>query len=111
MSLKVEVWLNRLLDTMRDTVRHEMNEAIISYEDKPREVWLFEPPAQVALCSVQIWWTVEVNIAFQRLEEGYENALKDFNKKQVGFIFCDFRPTDCSMMLYCCTAGYFLFVI
>jgi hypothetical protein len=64
-----------------------MKEAVVSYEDKPREVWIFEPPAQVALCSVQIWWTVEVNIAFQRLEEGFENALKEFNKKQVCFLF------------------------
>lgn len=68
---------------MIDTIRHEMTEAVISYEEKPREVWVFDPPAQVALCSVQIWWTVEVNISFQRLEEGYENAMKDFNKKQV----------------------------
>lgn len=38
---------------------------------------------QVALCGTQIWWTTEVNIAFSRLEEGYENALKDYNKKQI----------------------------
>jgi len=31
----------------------------------------------------QIWWTMEVNIAFLRLEKGYENALKDYYKKQV----------------------------
>ena len=37
----------------------------------------------MALCGTQIWWTTEVNIAFARLEEGYENALKDYNKKQV----------------------------
>jgi len=68
---------------MRETVRHEMREAVVSYEEKPREVWVFEPPAQVALCAVQIWWTVETNVAFLRLEEGFENSLKDFNKKQV----------------------------
>lgn len=38
---------------------------------------------QVALAGTQIWWTTEVNIAFNRLEEGYENALKDYYKKQV----------------------------
>lgn len=38
---------------------------------------------QVALCGTQIWWTTEVGIAFARLEEGYENAMKDYNKKQV----------------------------
>ena len=38
---------------------------------------------QVALTCTQIWWTTEVGIAFARLEEGYENAMKDYYKKQV----------------------------
>ncbi|XP_033732158.1 dynein beta chain, ciliary-like [Pecten maximus] len=80
---QVEVWLMRLLRAMCSTVRHEMTEAVGGYEEKPREQWLFDFPAQVALCGTQIWWTTEVNIAFGRLEEGYENALKDYNKKQV----------------------------
>lgn len=65
------------------TVRHEMSEAIVCYEDKARDEWLFDFPAQVALCGTQIWWTTEVNQAFARLEEGFENAMKDYNKKQV----------------------------
>jgi dynein heavy chain len=80
---QVEAWLNRLLDIMRETVHHEMSGAVQAYEEKPREQWLFDFPAQVALCGTQIWWTTEVNIAFARLEEGYENALKDYNKKQI----------------------------
>lgn len=39
--------MNRVLDTMRSTVRHEMTEAVMAYEDKPREQWLFDYPAQV----------------------------------------------------------------
>ena len=111
----------RLLETMQSTIRHEMTEAVVSYEEKPRDQWIFEPPAQVrdaclfrsirshahdtsedflvgthasislpmfcplkvALAGTQIWWTTEVNLAFARLEEGYENALKDYYKKQV----------------------------
>lgn len=80
---QVEVWLNRLMDTMRSTVRQQLCEAVVSYEEKAREQWLFDYPAQVALSTTQIWWTTEVNIAFGRLEEGYENALKDYLKKQV----------------------------
>jgi dynein heavy chain len=80
---QVEVWLNRLMDTMRSTVRQQLSEAVVSYEEKPRDQWLFDYPAQVALTTTQIWWTTEVNIAFSRLEEGYENALKDYYKKQV----------------------------
>lgn len=40
-------------------------------------------PCQVALTCTQIWWTTDVGIAFSRLEEGYENAMKDYYKKQV----------------------------
>lgn len=68
---------------MRETIRHELTEALATSEEKMREQWLFEFPAQVALCCVQIWWTTEVNMAFNHLEEGFENALKDYNKKQV----------------------------
>ncbi|XP_030631579.1 dynein axonemal heavy chain 9 isoform X2 [Chanos chanos] len=82
-SGQVEVWLNRVLDTMRATVRHEMTEAVLAYEDKPREQWLFDYPAQVALTCTQIWWTSDVGMAFARLEEGYENAMKEYYKKQV----------------------------
>ena len=80
---QVEDWLNKLLEKMQATVRHEFMEAVVTYEEKPREQWLFEYPAQVALAGTQIWWTTEVGIAFARLEEGYENALKDYYKKQV----------------------------
>lgn len=45
-----------------------------------RTLWLL---LQIALTCTQIWWTTEVGIAFSRLEEGYENAIKDYNKKQV----------------------------
>ncbi|KGL87447.1 Dynein heavy chain 9, axonemal, partial [Charadrius vociferus] len=82
-SGQVEVWLNHVLDSMRATVRDEMTEAVVAYEEKPREQWLFDYPAQVALSCTQIWWTTEVGIAFARVEEGYENALKEYHKKQV----------------------------
>ncbi|ESO06976.1 hypothetical protein HELRODRAFT_171011 [Helobdella robusta] len=80
---QVEVWLMQLLIVHCLSVKQEITEAVASYEEKPREIWIFEPPAQPALVSVQIWWCTEVNMAFQRLEEGYENALKEFNKKQI----------------------------
>ncbi|KAG7506656.1 dynein heavy chain 9, axonemal [Solea senegalensis] len=82
-SGQVEVWLNRVLNAMRSTVRHEMTEAVTAYDDKPREQWLFDYPAQVALTCTQIWWTFDVGMAFAHLEEGYDNAMKDYYKKQV----------------------------
>ncbi|XP_051851510.1 dynein axonemal heavy chain 9 [Antechinus flavipes] len=80
---QVEIWLNHILDHMRATIRHEMTEGVTAYEEKPREQWLFDYPAQVALTCTQIWWTTEVGIVFARLEEGYENAMKEYYKKQV----------------------------
>lgn len=82
-SGKVEVWLNRVTDIMRKTLHQLFGEAVVAYEDKPREQWLYDWPAQVALVGTQIWWTIEVNIAFARLDEGYENAMKDYQKKQI----------------------------
>ena len=89
---QVEVWLNRVTDTMRVTGRHFFREAVVSYDEKPREQWIFDYPAQTALVGTQIWWTTEVNIAFSRLEEGYENALKDYNRKQVQYSARNRRP-------------------
>uniref|UniRef100_A0A8C3CT99 Dynein axonemal heavy chain 17 n=1 Tax=Cairina moschata TaxID=8855 RepID=A0A8C3CT99_CAIMO len=83
LSGQVEVWLNRVLASMRSTLRHLIPDAVVTYEEKPREQWVFDYPAQVALTCTQIWWTTEVGIAFARLEEGYENAIKDYNKKQI----------------------------
>ena len=80
---QVEKWLNRLMDTMRETVRQALMLAMMTYEETPREKWLFHYPAQVSLAGTQIWWTSEVSSAFSRLEEGYENALKDYYKKQI----------------------------
>ncbi|XP_014225178.1 dynein beta chain, ciliary [Trichogramma pretiosum] len=79
----VEVWLNRLQNAMRVSIRHYFQDAVIAYEDKPREQWLFDYPAQISLCGTQVWWTTELNAAFARLEEGYDNALKDYLKKQI----------------------------
>lgn len=80
---KVEDWLNRVTDVMRFTLNRYFAQSIDVYEDKSRDNWLFDWPAQVALCITQIWWSIEVNEVFGKIEEGYENALKDYQKKQV----------------------------
>ncbi|KAG7239799.1 hypothetical protein INR49_028387 [Caranx melampygus] len=38
---------------------------------------------QVVLTCTQIWWTSDVGMAFARLEEGYDNAMKEYYRKQV----------------------------
>ncbi len=48
---QVEVWLNKLMDTSLATIRHEFMEAMVTYEEKPRDQWIFDPPAQVCYQS------------------------------------------------------------
>lgn len=50
-SCQVEVWLNRVLASMRSTLRHLIPEAVVTYEEKPREQWVFDYPAQVGSCA------------------------------------------------------------
>lgn len=80
---KVEIWLNRVTDAMRRSVKYHFEKAVVSYDEKPREQWILDYEAQPSLCGTQIWWTAEVNMAFIRLEEGFENALKEYQKKQI----------------------------
>ncbi|KAK9886616.1 hypothetical protein WA026_017538 [Henosepilachna vigintioctopunctata] len=95
---------------MRKTLRSCLNEAIGNYEEKPREHWIFDYPAQPALCGTQIWWTTEVNHALARLEEGYDSALKDYQRKQISqlnalisLLLGDLTPGDRQKIMTICT--------
>uniref|UniRef100_A0A803VXV6 Dynein axonemal heavy chain 17 n=1 Tax=Ficedula albicollis TaxID=59894 RepID=A0A803VXV6_FICAL len=50
---------------------------------KVSKAWCSPAVPQVALCCTQIWWTAEVGMAFSRMKEGYEKAMKEYHKKQV----------------------------
>lgn len=50
-SGKVEVWLNRVIDVMRETLHQLFGDAVVTYDEKPREVWIYDFPAQPALCG------------------------------------------------------------
>lgn len=107
---KVEGWLNKVIDIMRVTLHQLFGEAVSTYDEKPREVWIYDYPAQPALCGTQIWWTTEVNMAFSRLEEGYENALKDYQKKQIqqlnaliALLLGDLTPGERQKIMTICT--------
>lgn len=82
-SGKVEIWLNRVTDIMRVTLRQLFQVAVKVYVEKEREQWIFDWPAQPALCTAQIWWTIEVNRAFDKMEEGYEKAMKEYLDKHI----------------------------
>lgn len=82
---QVEVWLTHLEESMKECVRGHLSDAVRAHEERPREQWILDFPAQVALTGSQIWWNNDMELVFRRLEEGFESALKDYNKKQVCF--------------------------
>lgn len=49
--MQVEKWLMSLLVVMRATVRARMTDAVVAYEDRPRDQWVGEYPAQVSYYS------------------------------------------------------------
>nr|XP_043887070.1 dynein axonemal heavy chain 11 [Solea senegalensis] len=107
---QAECWLSALENTMRCTVRKEIQEAVAAYEDKAREQWLFDFPAQVGLTGSQVWWATDVGIAFKRVEEGFETALKDYNRKQITqlnslihMLLGDLTPGDRQKIMTVCT--------
>ena len=46
--------------------------------DFPKEKWVDMFVAQHCLTAGQVWWTTEVNTAFDRLEQGNEAAMKEY---------------------------------
>lgn len=48
----VEVWLNKVTNAMRSTLHKLFSTAVVEYEDKIRETWIFDWPAQVSGCSM-----------------------------------------------------------
>ncbi|CEL96675.1 unnamed protein product [Vitrella brassicaformis CCMP3155] len=80
----VETYLSNLEAHMRRTLRDHLEIAKNAAEnwevDKPREVWLEDYCAQIALVASQLLWTEETQRAFEELEGGSENAMKDYKR-------------------------------
>ena len=74
----VEDWLSRLMRHCASTLRDQLGDSVNAYLEMPRDKWIGEYCAQLILTTSQIWWTSEVNQAFDRLEQGNEGALKDY---------------------------------
>ena len=58
---EVEDWLGGVERRMKGSVKLSTSEAVNMYEEKQRDLWIFDFPAQPALTTTQIYWTSEVN--------------------------------------------------
>ena len=79
----VEVWLNKVMEWMRMALKHTLHEAAKSYEEaKDRHEWARDACcAQMTVLVSRIIYTEDVNMQFDQLEEGNDNALKDYETK------------------------------
>ncbi|XP_068180103.1 dynein axonemal heavy chain 11 [Antennarius striatus] len=106
----VETWLTILERSMKECIRGHLSEAVSVYEDRPREQWILDYPAQVALTGSQVWWSNDMELVFRRLQEGFESALKDYNKKQISqlnllihMLLGELSPGDRQKIMTICT--------
>lgn len=79
----VENYLNDLEKAMNKTLMDVLETSkstadMWELDGKPRQIWLEDYCAQIALLATQIIWTEETEKAFDDLESGSETAMKDY---------------------------------
>ena len=66
------------MDHQLSMFRNRTKESIDGFVELGREQWLNTFTSQHCLAANQTWWTSEVFTAFDRIEQGNENAMKDY---------------------------------
>jgi dynein heavy chain len=79
----VEDWLNVLIRHQCAMFRDRAKIAIDAKVEMKAEDWIEMFIAQHCLSAGQVWWTTEVYTAFDRLEQGNENAMKEYYQQCV----------------------------
>lgn len=109
-SGRVELWLRAVIQHMRSTLHELFRRALNAFGEKTRDLWLYDWPAQVALCCSQIHWTTDVNRSFASMEEGYEGAMKELHKRQIAqlnalinLLLGELSPGDRQKIMTICT--------
>ena len=79
----VETWLFNLTNHTHEALKIRCTECVSAFDEKPREQFIFDWCAQLVSVICRIVYSEDVNWSFDQLEEGNENAMRDYNKKQV----------------------------
>ena len=79
----VEEWLLDLMKHCCDMMKEQLETSISAFIDTQRDSWLNQWCAQLCITVHQVWWTSEVNQAFERLEQGNDASLKDYSAQQI----------------------------
>ena len=73
----VEVWLGKVEEQMKTSVKHQISESLKDAAVSPRSEWVLRWPGQVILVCSQVAWTAGVT---KSLEEGGLQGLSEFSK-------------------------------
>lgn len=72
----VEIWLQTVVESMRNAIATEFKAAIPTYDERPRIKWIFDYSCQNTIVVSRLYFTAAINQAFNEIEEGNEGALK-----------------------------------
>ena len=82
----VETWLDGLTAHTHAQLRLLLVDAVAALEEKARHDFIFDWCAQLASVVCRTIYTEDVNMAFDMVEDGNENALRDYSVKQVALL-------------------------
>ncbi len=72
----VEVWLSVFEQAMRTSLQKITKEGIYTYAHDDKKEWLYNVLGMVSLSGNQVWWTWEVENAFEKLQQGEKYSIK-----------------------------------
>ena len=74
--MQVEQYLTDIINKMRGELREITDRSVKAYPTKARDEWIFDWPSQIILVVNQIYWCLEVEEAFQKLQAGQKDAMR-----------------------------------
>lgn len=77
----IEVWLQRLVEGMQDTVKQIIKRAVRNVAEMSLEDFVFGHPAQVSLLGIQFQWTAETQSALTNAK--VDKTIMNKNMKKV----------------------------
>ncbi|KAJ5066878.1 intein-containing dynein axonemal heavy chain 10 precursor [Anaeramoeba ignava] len=72
----VETWMTNVEAEMRKSLRLLTKEALFYYPKIPRIEWIRKYPGMVSLVGSQIFWTFQVEYAFEMMKQGELHSMK-----------------------------------
>lgn len=58
----IEVWLQRLVDGMQDTVKQGIKRAVRNVQEMALDEFIFGNAAQISLLGIQFLWTADTQV-------------------------------------------------